>query len=356
MKKNVFAILLILVMILAAFTGCSAKATDTGAAPAAPADPAAQTEAPAAAEEKVVIKLGHVEPEDRSTHIACVEFKDYVEKESNGSVTVEIYPNAQLGGDRQMIESVTLNTIQMTIPATSVLTTYSPKFGVLDMPFVFNDEKAAFAALDGEVGQTLDALLPAVGLKNLGYGYNGARHISNNVKPINEPSDLKDIKMRVMESPVFIDLFNTLGANATPMSFGEVFTALQQGTVDAQENSASLVYSMKFNEVQKYYSTTGHVQGILAMIINDEFFNSMSANQQKIVSEGARTFLVEGQRQKEVDDTAKFMKLLADGGMIINEVSPENHAKFVETLKPMYEKYSKEIGQDMFDMVNKYNK
>lgn len=356
MKKNVLAILLVMVMILAAFSGCSPKPAEV-AAPAAPADPAATTSAPAAAaDEKFVIKLAHVEPEDRSTHEACVEFKDYVEKESNGSVTVEIYPNGQLGGDRQMIESVALNTIQMTIPATSVLTTYSPKFGILDMPFVWNDENAAFAGLDGEVGQTLDAFLPAVGLKNLGYGYNGARHISNNVKPINEPSDLKGIKMRVMESPVFIDLFNTLGANATPMSFGEVFTGLQQGTVDAQENSASLVYSMKFNEVQKYYSTTGHVQGILAFIINDDFFNGLSANQQKIVQEGARTYLVEGQRQKEVDDTAKFMKMLADGGMIINEVSPENHAKFVETLKPMYVKYSEKIGQDMFDMVNKYNK
>lgn len=348
MKRKALAIITVLAMIMGMFSGCGAKPADASAAAAAPT-------APAASEEKVVIKLGHVEPEDRSTHKAAVEFKKYVEEQSGGKITVEIYPNGQLGGDRQMVESVALNTIQMTIPSTSVLTTYTPKFGVLDMPFIFKDEQAAFAALDGEVGKTLDAFLPPVGLKNLGYNYNGARNISNNVKPINEPADLKGIKMRVMESPVFIDLFKALGANPTPMSFGEVFTALQQGTVDAQENSASLVYSMKFNEVQKYYSITGHVQGILAVVINDKFFNGLPADQQKIVQEGARKYLIEGQRQMEIDDTSMFIKKLADSGMIINEITPENHQKFVDALKPMYEKYSKEIGQDMFDMVAKYN-
>lgn len=346
MKRKLMAGFVVLAMIIGSFSGCGAKPADAGAT--APA-------APAAVEEKVVIKLGHVEPEDRSTHKATVEFKKYVEEQSGGTISVEIYPNGQLGGDRQMLESVALGTIQMTIPSTSVLTTYDPQFGALDMPFIFNDVETAFKALDGDVGQKLDAILPTVGLKNLGYSYNGARSMSNNVHPINEPKDLAGIKMRVMESPVFIDLFKALGANPTPMSFGEVFTALQQGTVDAQENSPSLVYSMKFNEVQKYYSLTGHVQGILANVINDKFFTSLSEEQQKIVQEGATKFLVQGQRQMEIDDTAMFLTKLADGGMIINEITPENHQKFVEALKPMYEKYSKEIGQDMFDMIAKHN-
>ena len=149
------------------------------------------------------------------------------------------------------------------------------------MPFIFKDVKSAFAALDGEVGKTLDAFLTPVGLKNLGYAYNGARSMTNSKRPINEPADLKGIKMRVMESPVFIDMFKTLGANPTPMSFGEVFTGLQQGTVDAQENSPSLVFSMKFNEVQKYYSLTNHVQGILAILINEKFFNGLPARSAK---------------------------------------------------------------------------
>lgn len=344
MKRKALAIFTVLALVVGSFSGCGAKPADAPAAPAAPA-----------AEEKVVIKLGHVEPEDRSTHKACVEFKDYVEAQSGGNITVEIYPNGQLGNDRQMVEAVTLGTIQLTIPATSVLTTYDQKFGVLDMPFVFNDADTAFKALDGDLGKTLDAILPTVGLMNLGYGYNGARSMSNNVHPINEPKDLKGMKMRVMESPVFIDLFKTLGANPTPMAFGEVYTGLQQGTVEAQENSPSLVYSMKFNEVQKYYSLTGHVQGILAYIVNKDWFEALAADQQKIVTEGARKFLVESQRQKELDDTAMFLDKLAAGGMIINEITPENHQKFVDALKPMYETYSEKIGKDMFDIVAKYN-
>lgn len=310
----------------------------------------------ASAQEKIVIKLAHVEPENRSTHKATVLFKNYVEKESKGNMRVEVYPNGQMGGDRQSVESVALGVLQMTIPATSVLSTYSPKFGILDMPFVFKDTQTAFKALDGDVGQTLNALLPKVGLKNLGYGYNGTRHISNNIRPIQKPDDLKGIKVRVMESPVFIDMFKLLGANPTPMSFGEVFTALQQKTVDSQENSPSLVYTMKFNEVQKYYSKTAHVQGILAYVINNNFFNRLSKDQQKIIETGAKKFLVDAQRQMEIDDTDMFLKKLAAGGMIINEITPQNHQLFIDAVKPMYQKNSKKIGQEMFDKVDKYNR
>jgi TRAP-type C4-dicarboxylate transport system substrate-binding protein len=140
------------------------------------------------------------------------------------------------------------------------------------------------------------------------------------------------------------------------MAFGEVFTGLQQKTVDAQENSASLVYSMKFNEVQKYYSLTGHVQGILAYIINEKFFTGLPADLQKIVADGARKYLVERQRQLEVDDTATFLKKLAAGGMIINEITPANHQKFVDALKPMYANFAKANGQDILDLIAKYNK
>ena len=346
MKRKALAIFMVLAIVIGSLSGCS-KPSDANASEAAIS--------PAESEEKVIIKLGHVEPEDRSTHKATLEFKKYVEEQSGGKISVEIYPNGQLGGDRQMLESVALGTIQMTIPSTSVLTTYDPKFGILDMPFIFNDVDTCFKALDGDVGQTLDVILPTVGMKNFGYSYNGARSMSNNLRPINSPEDLVGIKMRVMESPVFIDLFKHLGANPTPMSFGEVFTALQQGTVDAQENSPSLVYSMKFNEVQKYYSLTDHVQGILANVINDKFFTSLPADQQKIVQEGAIKFLVQKQRQLEIDDTEMFLQKLVDSGMIINEITPENHQKFVDALKPMYEKYSKEIGQEKFDMIEKQN-
>ncbi|WZL72523.1 DctP family TRAP transporter solute-binding subunit [Clostridiaceae bacterium 35-E11] len=338
MKKSL-AVVLMVSLLLSLVVGCSKK------------EEVATTEEP----KQIVIKVGHIEAEDRSTHRATLEFEKYVEEQSNGQIDVQIYPNGQLGGDRQMTEAVALGTIQMTMPSTSVLTTYDAKFGVLDMPFIFNNEQAGFNALDGELGTKLNDLLTPVGLHNFGYNYNGARHISNNVRPINEPNDLKGIKMRVMESPVYIDLFKYLGANPTPMSFGEVFTGLQQGTVDGQENAASLVYATKFQEVQKYYSLTGHSYGYLAVLINDKFYKGLPEDIQKIVADGTKKYLIDYQRDIELKDTDLYIEKLKEAGMEINTITPENHAKFVEALKPMYEKYKQEIGQDMFDLVAKYN-
>ncbi|MBE6068107.1 MAG: DctP family TRAP transporter solute-binding subunit [Clostridium lundense] len=305
---------------------------------------------------KTVIKLGHVEAEDRSTHKASLEFKKYVEEQSKGAVTVEIYANAQLGGDREMTEAVALGTIQMTMPSTSVLTTYSPKFGILDMPFIFNNADSAFKAVDSELGTELSKNLDKVGIHNFGYNYNGVRNITNSKRPINEPKDLEGVKMRVMESPVFIDMFKCLGSNATPMGFGELFTALQQGTVDGQENAASLIYATKFQEVQKYLSLTNHTYGFLAVIINDKFYKGLPEDIQKIVADGAKKYLIDYQRKLELEDNDKYIEKLKSEGMKVNEVTSENHAKFVEAVKPMYEKYKKEIGQDMFDLASKANK
>lgn len=340
--KKIVAIILMVSLLFSLMVGCSKKEE-------------ANTAAKGKSEE-ITIKLGHIEAEDRSTHQAALEFEKYVEEQSGGKVDVQIYPNGQLGGDREMAEGVALGTIQMTMPATSVLTTYDAQFGILDMPFIFNNEKAGFDALDGELGAKLNACLPSVGLYNFGYNYNGARNISNNVRPINEPNDLKGIKMRVMESPVYIDLFKYLGSNPTPMGFGEVFTGLQQGTIDGQENAASLVYATKFHEVQKYYSLTGHAYGFLAVLINEKFYKGLPNDIQKIVADGAQKYLIDNQRDLELKDNEIYIEKLKQEGMEVNAITPENHNKFVEALKPMYEKYRKEIGQEMFDIANQYNK
>lgn len=342
--KKMFAIMMIMVIVFSLATGCQKAVATPNAAAAAPA--------PA---ETVTIKVGHIVSEDTSVHRQSVAFKEYVEKTSNGQIKVEIYPNGQLGGDLQLVESVALGTLQIAIPSTAVLTSYDPVFGVLDLPFVFKSADAGFKALDADLGAALDAKLTPVGLMNLGYSYNGARSMSNNVRPINEPSDLKGIKMRVMESPVFIDMFKYLGSNPTPMSFGEVFTGLQQGTVDGQENAPALVYSSKFYEVQKFYSLTGHVQSYLANVMNVDFFNKLSPEQQKIIKEGAKLFLIDAQRIDETNDNIKTVDKLKEAGMQINEITPENLQKFMDALKPMHEKYKEQFGQNWFDMISKYN-
>ncbi|SDP64232.1 DctP family TRAP transporter solute-binding subunit [Desulforhopalus singaporensis] len=305
----------------------------------------------ARAEKKKVIKIGHIVSEATAVHRACVAFENYVEAESGGSIDVQIFPNGQLGGDLQLTEAVALGTIQVAIPSTAVLTAYDPVFGLLDLPFIFADVYAGFNALDGELGSKLDNILMSVGIKNLGYSYNGARCMSNNVRPITEPADLKGIKMRVMESPVFIDMFKYLGANPTPMSFGEVFTGLQQGTIDGQENAPALVYASRFNEVQKYYSLTNHVQSYIANLINADFFDNLSNDQQKVVLSGAEKYLVTQQRADEINDNIETVAKLVETGMEVNEITPGNMNKFMDALKPMHEKYQGKFGQEWFDLL-----
>lgn len=318
----------------------------------AAADDGAKADAGAAA---ITIKVGHVEAEDRSTHKALVEsFQKIVEEKSGGTIKVEIYPNSSLGGDSELTESVAMGTIQAALPSTSILVAYSPEFGIMDMPWLFSNAENSFAAMDGDMGNYFNEKLETVGIHNLGYSYNGLRSMTNNVRPITKPEDLKGLKMRVMENQVYIDFFNTLGASATPMSFNELFTGLQQNTVDGQENPPSLIYASKFQEVQKYLSLTGHVNNFLGFIMNKDFYDGLTPEQQQIITEAAEAF-VKQQREMELADTHVYADKLAEEGMKVNSLTDEEIAAFQEALAPMYDKYKKEFGEDLFAMAEKYN-
>lgn len=334
-------------------SGNTAKETTKAADAAAVGAEAAK---PDAAAGTVTIKIGHVEAEDRSTHQALVKyFKEPLEEKSNGSIKVELYPNAALGGDSQLTESVAMGTLDAALPSTSVLVAYSADFGVLDMPYLFSKAENAFAAMDGELGAYFDEKLKGVGIHSLGYSYNGLRSMTNSVRPITVPGDLKGIKMRVMESPVFIDFFQTLGASATPMSFNELFTGLQQNTVEGQENPPSLIYASKFYEVQKYFSATEHVNNFLGFIMNQKTYDGLTDEQKKLVDEAAAVFVKE-QRNMELTDTQKYVDLLgSEGGLEVNMLTQEQKAEFRTALQPMYDKYTKEFGEAVFKMAEKYN-
>lgn len=301
------------------------------------------------------IKVAYVVPETQSTHIAAVEvFKPYVEEASKGQIKVELFANAQLGGDRQAIEAVQLGTVQMTIPAVAVLSGFEPKFQVFDLPFVFKSKAAAYKALDGELGDRLSALLLPMGLRNLAYAENGFRHISNNEAPIHSPEDLTGLKIRTMENPVHMATFKALGANPTPISFGELYTALQQKVVDAEENPIPLVYTSKFYEVQKYYSLTGHVYAATVLLINEPFFASLPEELQKIVAEGAsryRTYQRELSQRQDEEMIAK----LREAGMEVNELTEEEKALFIERTLPVYDQFTDEIGTDLIELAKRAN-
>lgn len=342
MKKfhYLFAICILCLFVLVGCGGTSDQTADEGA-----------TEV-----EKKVLKISHVEAEGDTLQTVGLMFKEYVEEKTSGAIEVQLYPNSELGHDRQATEGCALGTIEISLPGTATMTTYSPKFGICDMPFIFSDPESAFKALDNELGDALNETLANTGLINLGYYMIGERHVSNNIRPIHEPDDMKGIDIRVMESPVYISLFRTLGANPTPMNFGELYTALQQGTIDAQDNPASVTYTSRLHEVQKYYSLTGHTLSFGCVIISEKFFNSLTEEQQDIIREAARKFFVEEQRAIKLRDNEAYLEKLAEEGIVINDISPENREKFIEVVKPIYEDFKDDIPQEFFDLAVMYNK
>jgi tripartite ATP-independent transporter DctP family solute receptor len=340
--KKLLLVLLVISLVLVNFAGCGGQSSTSDVGDSASAEP-------------IVIQFPIVDTMDTSLGQACTLFKEYVEKESNGAMQVSMLPNGQYGGERQAVEAVALGMLQMTVPTSAVLTTYSDNWMILDMPFLFNSKEASYAAVDGELGERLNAELPANGLICLGFGDNGFRHVSNNVRPINVPDDMKGIKIRVMESPVYISMFKLLGANPVPMSFSEVYTALQQGTVDAEENGPVMVAQTKFNEVQKYYSLTKHVCSITAVIVSKTWFEGLSEENQKIIKDGVKTYLVDEQRKIETQLAEECLQNLKDEGMVVNEVSPENLQKFRDAMQPIYAEYSDRIDPELYDIIEKYN-
>ncbi|MDD7650442.1 DctP family TRAP transporter solute-binding subunit [Cloacibacillus porcorum] len=307
------------------------------------------------AADKYIVKIASVVPETQSQHIALRDFfKKYVEEKSGGRMVVEIYPNGQLGGERQAIESVQLGTIHMTVTALAVLSGFEPRFQVFDLPFLFKDKPSAYKALDGELGDKLNQLLPSLGIINLAFAENGFRHITNNRAPIHKPAELKGLKIRTMENPIHMASFRALGANPTPMSFGELYTALQQKTVDAQENPIPLIYTTKFYEVQKYATLTGHVYAATTFLCNDTWFNNLPKDLQKIVKDGAVLFRDEQRKLTEAQDK-EMLALLKQSGMQINELTQAEKDDFIKATAPVYEEFSKSVpgGKDFIELARK---
>ncbi|MDR3231883.1 MAG: DctP family TRAP transporter solute-binding subunit [Synergistaceae bacterium] len=311
---------------------------------------------PAFAAAEFTIKVGSIVSETHPDMVVMKStFVPLVEEKSGGRIKVELYPNGQLGGDRELSESVQMGTLQIALPATSVLAGFDKRFQVLDLPFLFTTRETAFEALDGALGEKLNSLLPALGFGCLGYIENGFRHITNSRQPITQPGDLKGVKLRTMENAMHIAFFRQLGANPTPMSFGELYTALQQGTVDGQENPATLIYESKFYEVQKYLSTTGHVFSVVILLSSQSFMDSLPGDLRQIVVDAAAAFVKEHRRlmpESEVEN----MKVLREMGMAINELTPEQKKPFLEATSPVYAQFEADLTSEIMDLARKAQK
>ena len=301
------------------------------------------------------IKVGYIGSDTHPTMQAMKVFAKDVDAGSKGKIKVELYPNAQLGGDRELCEGVQMGTIQMAIPSTSALAGFDKRIQVLDLPYLFTTRKAAFDAVDGELGQKLNTYLSKKGFEVLGYQENGFRHVTNSKRPIKTPADLKGLKIRTMENPMHIAFFKELGANPTPMSWGELYTALQQGTVDAEENPYAMIDDGKFYEVQKYVSETGHVFSYEILIANKKFMDKLPADLRKVVVDAAHKAIMT-QRARLEKEEAAFKAKVTKAGLTANELTPEQKKPFVEATKKVYAQFENELGKEIMDIARKVQK
>ena len=292
--------------------------------------------------ESFVFKLGHAVNERHPYHLGAVKFKEIVEKETGGNVEIKLFPNNQLGtGERAHIEGLQLGTIDIVVTSTGPLSGFERKFMLFDFPFLFRDRAHAFKVLDGEIGQHVLGLLEKQGIKGLAWYENGFRHLTNSKHEVLTPEDVQGLKLRTMENEVHMAIWKAMGADPTSMAWGEVFTALQQGTVDGQENPIPIIYTQKVYEVQKYLSLTGHVFSPAMLLMSKGEFDSLPQEYQTIVLKAAKESAVL-QREMIAYMENEQIEKLKEAGMV---VSYPDKTLFLEATKIVYKEFKAELGE-----------
>jgi len=293
------------------------------------------------------IKVGIGLNADHPQGQAVAKFGELVEQKSDGKIKVKLFAGGLLGNDVSMVSSLQGGTQEMTIPDTSTLVGIAglKEFGLINLPFMLNSSQEADELLDGRWGQKLMAKLPEKGLVGLGFWENGFRQISNNRHPINKAEDISGLKLRVIQNPLFIDTFKALGANALPMPFPEVYTALETGTVDGQENPLATLIASKFYEVQKHAVISNHIYSVWAFLISKKFWDKLSPDEQKILTEAANEATAFERKTIRAFDATALEEIKAKG-VQVTTLSDEETAKLREITQPVSAKYIQEFGED----------
>ncbi|MCM3568478.1 TRAP transporter substrate-binding protein [Neobacillus mesonae] len=301
-------------------------------------------------DEKVYeLKLGHTGAPDHHYQKISEQFAKEVAEKTNGKVKISVFPSDQLGNQTESVEGVMMGTQDMVLTSDTVLSNWVPDMGILNLPFLFKDTDGVRKALDGKPGEELAKEVEDHGAVLIGWWENGFRHISNSKKEIKTPADLKGVKIRVPEGEVFIDTFKQMGAAPTPISFGELYSALQLGTVDAQENPPAHILTQKFYEVQKYVSRTGHIHLSSPLLINKNKLESLPEEYQKAIIETAKE--LGPVHTKMVNDLeAEQWKEIEAKGMKITDVDKQ---PFMDAMKPVYDKYKKKLNANIIEEIQK---
>ena len=296
------------------------------------------------------LKLGHVLPVEHSWNICSDGFAKEVTAKTQGRVAINVYPNAQLGNEKDMVEGLQLGTLQMGLIGGGSFQDLVPKMAIANLPYAWTDHFHAYRAFDGELGDELLSLLEKKGIIGLAWWENGFRNITNNKRPITTPDDLKGLKLRVTPIKMRLDTFKALGALPVPMPFSELYSALQQGVVDGQENPLAIIYSNHFYEVQKYLSMTQHIWGSAILVISKREWNKISPADQKVVRQAALKW--RDKQRKMVRDLEKsFIDKLKQKNMVVNTV---DKTPFIKKVQPVWKEYEPLFGKHLIELIGKY--
>ncbi len=296
------------------------------------------------------IKMSNGVNEDHPVGAGVKKMQEVLAAKSGGKLKITAFWGGSAGGDLQATQALRAGTQEMVVTSSSPLVGIVKELGVFDLPFLFGNEKEVDAVLDGPAGQYFNKKLEEAGVVNLAYWENGFRNLTNSKRAVNKVEDFDGVKVRVMQNNIFLDTFKTLGTNAVPMAFGEVFTALETKTIDGQENPFVTINTSKLYEVQKFLSITRHAYTPFLVLYSKKMFDTLSPQEQALLREAA----VEGQKVQRATIRAQDGKALAElktKGMVVNEISPAEQKRMFDRVKPVYDKNAATIGAEAINTV-----
>jgi tripartite ATP-independent transporter DctP family solute receptor len=296
------------------------------------------------------IKFTNGVNEDHSVGVGVRKMQEVLNAKTGGKMKINAFWGGSAGGDLAAAQATRAGTQEIVCTSGSALMGIVKELGAFDLPFLFANEKEAYTVLDGPAGQYFNKKLEAAGLVNLAYWENGFRNLTNSKRPVSKIEDFDGLKIRVMQNSIFLDTFKALGANPTPMAFGEVFPALETKAIDGQENPFSTIETAKLYEVQKYLSVTRHAYSPFFVLYSKKLWDQLNPQEQAVLREAA----LEGQavqRDASRAQDQKSLEILRTKGMVVNEFSPAEKARIIAKLKPVYDKHVPTIGAEAVNVV-----
>lgn len=296
-----------------------------------------------AADGQVELKLGHIQSENDLWQKGAEKFKEEVEKKSNGTMKITIYPNSTLGGDRDLAEGMLMGTVDFALIA-GVLGNFDKSISLLELPYLFDNHEQYDRVVNGEIGKKIsENVLKNSGIRILNWWDRGPRQVTSN-KPINTLDDIQGLKIRVPEIPAMVATWRVMGASPTPMAWSEVYTSLQQNVIDAQENPVPFIYGGRIQEVQKYIALTEHKYEYVTLAMSDKKWQQLTPEQQKIILEAAQA-ATEYENKLVVEQSGKMLKEMEDGGL---QVTKPDKAAFAAKAKTAHEAYAKTVDMELY--------